>query len=160
MFPPPPTLFILQSLSCLGLAWNRAVVCRDASDRRSDSEEDTISLQKIKESIWWARFSDRDYEEKNTKTLRESIELSELLHVLGAAQDDFGTLSAEDAASLRLTPGTRNQSITTLTLRWTRVGTWWCICATLLIRDTRPCRLPRCPLPAASGLHAALDSPK
>ena len=55
---------------------------RDASNRYSDSEQDTISLRKIKESIWWARLSGRDYEEKNTKTLREIIEQARTISAL------------------------------------------------------------------------------
>lgn len=49
-------------------------------------------LDNIKESIWWAAFADRDYESLGLSSLRTSIELHEMLFILGTGKDeDDGT---------------------------------------------------------------------
>ena len=84
----------------------RATLCRHSSSEGAISASaTTIPLGVVKESFWWARFSDEDYEHQKTRSLRTSITLRELLFVLGADQNKGdGDATAAAAAMIRLAP--------------------------------------------------------
>ena len=77
---------------------SRAALIRGGSGSDDSSGSTSIRLNNIKESIWWAAFADREYESQALGSLRTSIELHELLFVLGAEQDD-------DATTVQLSAG-------------------------------------------------------
>ena len=104
-------------------------MCRQGTPIRSRARQSRSAILNplFRLGLAWnmARFSDRDYEEKNTKT--DSAKEHR------AGQDDFGTLSADDAAITPLPVHATSRSALaltpTLTLRW---GFGWgrgvCVC--------------------------------